>query len=275
MKIVSFTHARRQQLGLLTDKGIAELPANLGWPEILAAGGQERLRKAIAGATVHDPATVAYDPPVATGARVFCVGLNYLKEHPISGAVTQKPVQPTIFIKIAESFVGHGKPLKMPTGASTQLDYECELTVVISKGGRNIPASEALDHVFGYTLVNDGSVRDWQKHSLFSGKNFAASSSCGPHVVTADEVGDPSKLSLATHLNGEQVQDVSTGAMLYDIPALISHISTFTPLHPGDLIATGSPDGSGGSRKPQRFLQPGDRIEFSVTRVGQLQNNVI
>lgn len=217
---------------------------------------------------------VDYQPPLADSARVFCVGINFLKKHPIAGVVSTAPERPTIFVKLAESFVGHRQAIEYPEGVSERLDYEGELAVVIGRGGRHIRPEDAYQHVFGYTLVNDGSVRDWQKHSLVSGKNFFHSSSCGPWVVTADEVDNPMTLDMITEWNGEVVQSTNMNAMLFDIPYVINHISQFTPLKPGDIIATGTPAGSGGSMDPQRFLRPGDKIKITISGLGTLSNTV-
>ncbi|MBA3516973.1 MAG: fumarylacetoacetate hydrolase family protein [Rhizobiales bacterium] len=276
MKLVSFDADGQSRIGFADEGSVVELIDSSGPAALrafLAAGDWSERKHRAAGRT-YAIADISHRPPVAEGAKIFCVGLNYAKIHPVSGLSTERPPQPTIFIKTVEALVGHQQPIRYPEGLSEQLDYEGELTVVLGRGGRDIAEADALSHVAGYTIMNEGSVRDWQKHSLFSGKNFFASGSCGPWVTTSDEIADPMDRTLVTRLNGDEVQRTSTGAMLFSIPQIIAHISRFMPLAPGDLIATGSPDGSGGSRQPQRFLRPGDRIEVEVKGLGVLSNVV-
>ncbi len=167
----------------------------------------------------------------------------------------------------------NGGTLTAPT-VSEQFDYEGELALVVGRGGAGIAAGDALRHVAGYTCFNDGSVRDYQKHSVWAGKNFAASGAWGPWVVTADEIPDPARLTLCTRLNGEEVQRSSIGRMFFPVPAIIAYISSVTPLLPGDVIATGSPEGSGATRNPPRFLRSGDRLEIEIEGIGTLANRV-
>jgi 2-keto-4-pentenoate hydratase/2-oxohepta-3-ene-1,7-dioic acid hydratase in catechol pathway len=216
-----------------------------------------------------------YQPPLWDAEKVICIGVNYPKRHPIEGDVPP-PEHITVFNKFAGSVVGHGKPLvQPPPPMSETMDYEGELVLVIGRGGRFIPKDQAFEHIAGYTIMNDGSVREWQKHSLAAGKNFAAMSSCGPWMVTADEIVDPRAMKLSTRLNGEEVQSATAGEMIFDIPTLVNYVSGFLHLEPGDVISTGSPEGSGGSRQPQRFLQPGDELEIEWSGIGTLKNRVI
>ncbi|MEP7457462.1 fumarylacetoacetate hydrolase family protein [Phyllobacterium sp. SB3] len=275
MRLVKFTADGRTRLGTLSDGKIVELSGFTDMAETLDSGNLERLRAPESqGGNSFDPDKVTYEAPLGENVRVFCVGINFLKKHPIAGVISKAPERPTIFLKLVETFVGHEQTLEHPGEVSQNLDYEGELAVVIGRGGRHILEEEAYSHVFGYTLLNDGSVRDWQKHSLVSGKNFYHSSSCGPYVVTADEVSDPMKLDLVTRWNDEEVQNANMDLMLFDIPYIISHISQFTTLKPGDIIATGTPSGSGGSMDPQRFLRPGDKIEIEISELGMLSNTV-
>ncbi|MEM9776671.1 MAG: fumarylacetoacetate hydrolase family protein [Chloroflexota bacterium] len=219
-------------------------------------------------------------PPIPNAQRIICVGVNYPKRYPVpneQGEIETMPPPENIilFAKLDGTLVGHGQPLELPLGpAANTFDYEGEITLVIGKGGRHIPAESAFEHVAGYTIMNDGSVRGWQKHSVHAGKNFANSGACGPWLVTADEIDDPFEMTLQTRLNGELVQDTVASEMVFSIPELIAYISHTIDLRPGDLIATGSPEGSGGSRIPQRFLRPGDELEISVSGVGTLKNRV-
>lgn len=168
----------------------------------------------------------------------------------------------------------HNGELLRPA-VSEQLDYEVELAVVIGRPGRHISESRALEHVAGYTVLNDGSVRDWQRHGVAAGKNFYRSGSCGPWIVTHDVIPDPSKLSVMTRVNGEERQNARVAEMIFSVPELIAYMSQIMPLEPGDIIATGSPEGTGGSREPQVWLSDGDAVEFEVTDLGILANTVV
>ncbi|NKC32920.1 fumarylacetoacetate hydrolase family protein [Falsiroseomonas selenitidurans] len=205
-------------------------------------------------------------------ARLFCIGLNYPKPHPLGGEV-KGPANISYFIKHQAALVPHGAALR-PPGVSVQFDYECELAAVIGRGGHRIAEADALGHVGGYTILNDGSVRDWQAHSVTAGKNFWQSGSCGPYVTTAEEVADWRELRLQTRLNGRTVQDSKAGAMFFGVEAIIAYLSTITPLLPGDVIATGSPEGTGATQKPPRFLTSGDALSFEVSGLGILANTV-
>ena len=172
-------------------------------------------------------------------------------------------------------WLGHGQPLELPRGeAADTFDYEGELVLGIGKGGRHIAGAQARDHIAGYTIMNDGSVRGWQKHSLHAGKNFARSGGCGPWIVTADEIEDINRMTLTTAVNGETRQQTNVASMIFSPEELVAYISHFTPLAAGDLIATGSPEGAGGSFFPPKFLRAGDEIEITVSGVGRLRNRV-
>jgi 2-keto-4-pentenoate hydratase/2-oxohepta-3-ene-1,7-dioic acid hydratase in catechol pathway len=163
----------------------------------------------------------------------------------------------------------------VPEGeAAETFDYEGEIAVVIGKTGRHIPAEKAHEYIAGFTAFNDGSVRGWQKHSVHAGKNFAGSGACGPWMVTADEIDVPEAMTVTTRLNGQVVQHAPATEMFFSIPEVIAYVSHLTPIEPGDVIAMGSPDGSGGSRVPPRFLRDGDVLEIEVSGVGTLVNSV-
>ena len=212
--------------------------------------------------------------PVGNAQRIICVGINYPKRYPLDNPAPP-PEHIILFGKLDGTLVAHGEELELPTGAAADtFDYEGEIALVIGKGGRHIPAQAAFDHIAGYTIMNDGSVRGWQKHSVHAGKNFAHSGACGPWMVTADEITDVDAMTLSTRLNGETVQHTSVAEMVFSIPELIAYISHTIDLRPGDLIATGSPEGSGGSRQPPRFLVAGDVLDIEVSGVGVLHNKV-
>jgi 2-keto-4-pentenoate hydratase/2-oxohepta-3-ene-1,7-dioic acid hydratase in catechol pathway len=217
---------------------------------------------------------VTFLPPLHDAEKVICIGVNYAKRYPLTGEMVM-PEQISLFVKVPGTLVGHLEALEYPPeGPRDSFDYEGELVLVIGKEGRHIPKEKAFEHIAGYTVMDDGSVRDWQKHSVTAGKNFFASGSCGPWMVTADEIADPFAMQLSTRLNGEEVQNTLAGDMVFDIPSLVAYVSTFAHLKPGDIISTGSPEGSGGSRQPQRFLVPGDALEISWSGVGTLRNSV-
>ena len=212
-----------------------------------------------------------YLPPLHDAEKVICIGVNYPKRHPVEGDIPP-PKYISTFGKFEGSIVAHNQPIQFPDAPMCEtFDYEGELVLVIGKGGRNISVEDAFDHIAGYTIMNDGSVREWQKHSVPAGKNFFAASACGPWMVTADEIDDPFALKLSTRLNDEEVQSTTAGEMIFSIPVLVNYVSTFLDLKPGDLISTGSPAGSGGSRIPQRFLNKGDRLDIEWTGIGTLK----
>ena len=220
-------------------------------------------------------AHVSYLPPIPDPGKIICVGLNYRKPYPVDGVAPPNPSQIILFGKERDTLLGHQQKLETPAGpAAHSFDFEGEIAVIIGTGGRHITADDAMTHVLGYSIFNDGSVRDWQKHSIYAGKNFSGSGSWGPWITTADEIKNPTTMSLTTHLNGQQMQNTTADQMIYSIAAQISYASHLYELQPGDIIATGSPDGTGGSRTPKRYLQEGDLLEIAVSGIGLLQNNI-
>jgi 2-keto-4-pentenoate hydratase/2-oxohepta-3-ene-1,7-dioic acid hydratase in catechol pathway len=186
-----------------------------------------------------------------------------------------KTENPALFIRVAESQVGHNQPIVMPP-ESTNLDYEGEIAVIIGKSGRRVLQEKSWQHVAGYACYNDGSIRDWQRHTLqwTAGKNFSRTGGFGPWMVTRSEIGDGEELTLETRLNGEVMQHATTGQMIHRIPRLINYISTFTTLEPGDVIVTGTPGGVGARRNPPVWMKPGDKVEIEVSKVGVLVNTI-
>ncbi len=214
-------------------------------------------------------------PPIFSDSRVFCVGLNYPKNY-MPDSSLKKSTQMVLFSKVLDSFVGSESPIIIPKGqAGKSLDYEGELGLVIGKPGKNIPLEEAYKHIFGFTIVNDGSVRDWQKHSIFAGKNFECSSSCGPCILVNQEGLRPEDFVLTTRLNNKLVQDTKIKNMTFSCAEIVVYISKILTIKPGDVIATGSPDGSGISRNPNRFLRNGDCLEIEISNIGILRNNIL
>ncbi len=279
MRLLSFRHEGRESWGVAVEDGVVDLGRRLGatYPTLKAlveTGSLEPARKAAVGLAADYPLkAISFLPPVVDPGKVLCVGINYLKVHPTSGKV-ERPANPSIFIKLPNALVGHGQNLVKPS-VSEQFDYEGELAFVIGKAGRNIPEEKAFEHIIGYTCLNDGSVRDWQGHSVAAGKNFEASGACGPWLVPAEEVGPVDKLELSTRINGERVQNTTVDLMMFSIPYMVHYLSTMTTLMPGDIVSTGTPEGSGAKRDPVRFLRPGDVLEVEWTGIGTLRNPVV
>jgi 2-keto-4-pentenoate hydratase/2-oxohepta-3-ene-1,7-dioic acid hydratase in catechol pathway len=215
---------------------------------------------------------VALLPPIPLPPRLLCIGKNYGKHAAEMGG--EAPTVPNIFLRNPRSFVGHGAPMVKPK-LSDAYDFEGELAVVIGRAGRHIPREEALAHVFGYGIFNDGSVRDFQQHSLAAGKNFDSSGAFGPWIVDAASVGDPQALGIVTRLNGETVQNGSTADMIHPVAKLIEFVSGMLALEPGDVLSTGTPDGVGAGRKPPLWMKPGDRIEVTIEKIGTLANPIV
>lgn len=228
-----------------------------------------------AGAAIHDTVpldSVRFLPPLSLATKVICLGLNY-RDHVAEAGQAEPPPNPSLFLKLPDALVGHDEPILRPR-VSSDFDFEGEIAVVIGKGGRHIAKDDAMSHVYGFTILMDGSVRDYQGHSPTAGKCFHASSAVGPWIVTADAIDDYRSMTLRTRLNGQKVQSTDVSYMLYDIPTAIEYISRWTPLAPGDIISTGTPAGVGVVRKPPLWMKPGDAIEVEVGGVGLLRNRV-
>jgi 2-keto-4-pentenoate hydratase/2-oxohepta-3-ene-1,7-dioic acid hydratase in catechol pathway len=210
-------------------------------------------------------------PVIPVPGKTLCVGINYASHAAEQGTGAAKP---NIFTKFTDVLIGHGGAMVRPK-ASIEFDYEGELVVIMGRGGRAIPAAHALDYVAGYACGCDTSVRDFIKASLVTGKNFPTTAPVGPWMVTADEIPDPSKLTLVTRLNGQEVQRSGTDMLIYSVPALIEYVSAFTPLAPGDIIFTGTPDGIGAKRTPPLWMKAGDTIEVEISSIGTLRAGVV
>jgi 2-keto-4-pentenoate hydratase/2-oxohepta-3-ene-1,7-dioic acid hydratase in catechol pathway len=278
MRLASFSIGAKASYGAMIGDGIVDLGARAGtrWPTLrtaIAAGKIDDLRDLAAkhGAD-HALSDIRFAPILPDADKVMCIGKNYRDHAEETGS--ELPENPRVFLKHHSAIVAHQEPVVRPK-VSDHFDFEGELTVVIGKPGRHIARERALDHVAGYTLLNDGSIRDYQQHSLFAGKNFERTSGFGPCMTTADEIPNPAKLTLMTRLNGAEVQKSGVDKLLYDIPFLISYLSRVTTLQPGDCIATGTPAGVGSRRKPPLWMQPGDTIEVEVAEIGVLRNPVI
>ena len=274
MRLLSFTFGGQSSFGIGVEDGVIDLGSCTDRQDLGSClGALDQLRAFEDAPADHAWEAISFDIPIPNQRRMLCAGLNYHKKYPLGGEV-KLPKQPVYFNKPPGSLVAHNEALVRPI-ASDQLDYEVELAVVIGRSGRHISESDALAHVAGYTILNDGSVRDWQRHGVAAGKNFYRSGSCGPWIVTSDLLPDPSALSVITRVNGEQRQHSSVNEMIFSVEELVAYMSQIMPLEPGDIIATGSPEGTGGSMEPQVWLSAGDQIEFEVPGIGLLKNSVV
>jgi acylpyruvate hydrolase len=277
MKLATFLLDGEQHVGALTERGLVPFaaPANDVADLIRAAADGVHLRDMPASERpAIDPATVSFLPPLIAPPKIICVGLNYA-DHTKESQYAQ-PDYPTLFLRVATSLIGAGAALERPL-CSDSLDFEGELAVVLGSGGRHIAKDRALACVFGYSVFNDGSVREYQFKSpqWTVGKNFDRTGAFGPYVVTADELPAGAKgLLLQTRLNGEVVQSARTDDMIYDVASLISIISEAITLQAGDVIVAGTPSGIGWAREPKLLMRDGDSVEVSIERIGVLTNPV-
>ena len=279
MRIASFVHDGRSSFGVVEGETIVDVgPAMLDLATldaVLDAGALVAVREAVEGGSCARLAlTEVHVQLPVSGRRIFCIGINY-SDHREEMGREMVPF-PTVFVRFASSVVAHDVPIERPV-VSEFLDWEGELAVVIGRGGRHIAAADALSHIAGYSVLMDGSVRDWQRHTsqFTAGKNFDRSGSFGPWLVTTDEVPDPSALELTTRVNGVVMQHSTTDLLIHDVPALVQYLSAFTELQPGDVIATGTPGGVGFARTPPIWLVPGDVVEVEIADVGVLRNPVV
>ncbi|HEY5281015.1 MAG TPA: fumarylacetoacetate hydrolase family protein [Pseudolabrys sp.] len=276
MQIVCFSLNSKASIGLRIGQRLIALDGILPGSADLRAALHHDNRAALAAALRSSAPGIGFDevtlaPPVAAGARIFCIGLNY-KTH-IAETGREMPEYPSVFLRMAESLVANGAALRRPV-ASDNFDFEGELAVVIGAPARAIDEARALDIVAGYTCFNDGSIRDFQQHSVTAGKNFESSGAIGPWIVTADEIPDPTRLILVTRLNGVEVQRSGTDMLIYSIPRIISYLSRIVTLQPGDIIATGTPAGVGARRTPPLWMKPGDVVEVEISGIGTLRNPI-
>jgi 2-keto-4-pentenoate hydratase/2-oxohepta-3-ene-1,7-dioic acid hydratase in catechol pathway len=283
MKLASFQHHGAKGVALVRDDGlidVAELNplAPKAMRELLAwlPEGAATLSEAELGSVPRLPLDEVDLLPVVTEPHaIWCAALTYLS-HVREGGDRPVPDYPLFFLRVAGSQMGHGSPLVIPR-VSEELDYEGELAVVIGTAGRHISRDDALQHVAGYTCYNDGSVRDWQRHTpqITPGKNFANTGGFGPWLVTPDEFGDPYGHHLQTRVNGEVVQSASISELLFKIEYMVEYLSTMCRLEVGDVIVTGTCGGVGLRRTPPYFLKPGDVVEVEIDGIGTLTNPVV
>lgn len=280
MRLMSFEQAGKASYGVATDKGVIDLGARIGgeYPTLLSViegGAFAAAEKAAAGVGDDFAQTdVAFLPVIPRPNKIVCIGLNY-EEHRIE---TGREVSgyPVMFPRYANCQVGHGQPMVKPRN-SDRFDYEGEMAVIIGKPGRHIAQADALGHIAGFSCYNDGSVRDFQRHThqYMPGKNFTATGAFGPWMVTSDEIADHTRLTLTTRLNGQVLQQADTDQMIFNVPFLIEYISSFMALEAGDVIVSGTPGGVGDKRKPPVYMKDGDTVEVDVTGIGTLVNPVV
>lgn len=275
MRFASFMLEGQPSWGIVESDSVRPLKEGAaGYRTLDEAVAANALGKLTAGDAPKIPLTgVQWLPVVGTPGKIFCVGLNYEEHRRETGRAVVG--HPTIFTRFADSQTGHLAPIIRPR-ESDKLDYEGELAIVIGKGGRRITREDALNHVAGFSCYNDGSIRDWQAHSIqfIPGKNWPDTGAFGPWLVTPDEFGDIGPQRIQTRLNGEVMQNALLSQMIFPIPDIINYCSTFTELHAGDVIVTGTPGGVGAKRDPQVFMEPGDVVEVEIDGIGILRNPI-
>ncbi len=259
--------AEAVDLGALTPDRFPDLKS------VIAAGTLAEVAALAAKATRHPLANITWLPVIPNPDKILCIGLNYETHRRETGR--SEVENPTVFGRFANSQTGHLANIIRPR-VSKDLDFEGELAVIVGKPGRYISRAAAWDHIAGYACYNEGSVRDYQRHThqFTPGKNFPETGAFGPWMVTPDEAGDLGPLRLQTRLNGQVVQDATISQMIFDIPRQIEYCSSFTRLEPGDVIATGTPGGVGSRRTPPLWMKPGDVVEVEIDRIGLLRNGI-
>lgn len=273
MRYASILVGGRARWGLIDGETIALIDQ---WPTLKDAIADGGLNDFVPSAPLERIALTdaQWLPVIPEPGKIFCVGLNYEDHRKETGRAVV--AHPTIFMRFADSQTGHRMPIVMPL-ESDKLDYEGELAVIIGKGGRRISAANALDHVAGYSCYNEGSVRDWQNHTIQfgPGKTWPETGAFGPWMVTPDEFGPLGPQRLQTRLNGQIMQDAHVSDMIFPVARLIEYCSTFTPLAPGDVIVSGTPGGVGAKRNPQVFMKVGDTVEVEIEGIGTLVNSIV
>ncbi len=281
MRFVSFEKDGHAGFGAVMDHGVVDLGArHEDLADLRDAIRGERLAElateALASGTDFTIDDVDLLPTIPNPEKIICIGVNYANRNAEYKDGSEAPKDPSVFMRTRESFVGHGRPILDPP-ESDQLDYEGEIVIVIGKEGRRIPEDKAHEHVAGLTIMNEGSLRDFLRHAKFNvtqGKNFEKSGSLGPWLVTPDELDPMGELRVMTRVNGEERQNDTTNNLMFPFRYLISYLSTFYRLKPGDIIATGTPNGAGARFDPPKFLKDGDVVEVEVPGIGILRNAV-
>jgi 2-keto-4-pentenoate hydratase/2-oxohepta-3-ene-1,7-dioic acid hydratase in catechol pathway len=283
MKLISYMHNGHESWGAVVNDQVIDLAEVTGLGTLAEFIGSSKFSERESLVLNHKPvssfASVELLPVIPRPEKIVCAVRNYMDHHHeavSAGLKVELSPEPPIFLRVWRSQCAHNAPIVRPK-VSESLDWEGELAVIIGKGGRNIPESEAIDHVAGYSCYNDGSIREWQFHAkqIAAGKNFESTGAFGPWMVTHEEIDPTRKLKLEVRLNGEVMQSGDTGQMIFSTAKLISYASTIFTLVPGDVIITGTPSGVGFSRKPPRFMKAGDVCEVEIEGVGLLRNPII
>jgi 2-keto-4-pentenoate hydratase/2-oxohepta-3-ene-1,7-dioic acid hydratase in catechol pathway len=281
-QLLSFIHQGTRGYGLAKGGGLIDLAARFGekWPTLRHAIEADALKDLFhAGQNLESDyalSDVAFDIPVPNAEKIMCVGVNFPDRNEEYKDGQEAPKNMSLFIRFARSFVGHRQPVIRPP-ESVQFDYEGEIVIVIGKGGRRIPENEALSHIAGLSLSNEGTLRDWVRHAKFNvtqGKNFDRSGAIGPWLVPFTHESQLADIRLTTRVNGELRQDDRTSRMIFSFANIIAYVSTFTTLVPGDMIICGTPTGAGARFEPPKWLVPGDVVEVEATGIGTLTNIV-
>jgi 2-keto-4-pentenoate hydratase/2-oxohepta-3-ene-1,7-dioic acid hydratase in catechol pathway len=277
MKLASYIADGTECYGVVTGDGVITMNERFGGHatslrEALAGNLLPQIKEAAAnGRADRRLSEIKFLPVIPNPDKIMCVGINYKSHAAEQGG--EAPKLPNIFMRFVNTLVAHEGQMIRPK-VSTSFDFEGELALVIGKGGRHIKAADALSHIAGYTCFCDGSVRDFTKYSLAASKNFLGTGPLGPWLVTSDEIPDPTKLTLVTRLNGVEMQRSGTDMLIHSIPAIIEFCSVFTSLSPGDIIATGTPDGIGAKRNPPVWMKAGDVLEVDISKIGVLRNTI-
>jgi 2-keto-4-pentenoate hydratase/2-oxohepta-3-ene-1,7-dioic acid hydratase in catechol pathway len=279
MRLASFMIDGDEKYGIVTDSGVIDLTRHVGerYPDlkaVIADGATDRLARYSESRPHYDLTEVTWLPVIPNPGKILCIGVNY-EDHRAETA-NDEVSYPAMFLRTPESQTGHRTAIIRPVESHT-LDYEAEIALIIGTEGRRIQRHEAWAHIAGYSCYNDGSVREFQRHTTqyTAGKNFPGTGAFGPWMVTADEIPPATTLALTCRLNGERVQHATTDEMIFSIPRLVEYISAFTTLRSGDVVVTGTPGGVGARRTPQIFMKPGDSVEVEIDKVGVLENGIV
>jgi 2-keto-4-pentenoate hydratase/2-oxohepta-3-ene-1,7-dioic acid hydratase in catechol pathway len=276
MKLASYIVDGRPAFGVVAGDRLVTMTGRTKYASLraaLAAGALDEIRRVADGERgEHKISDVRFLPAIPDPEKILCAGINYRSHAAETGR--DIPNAPSMFVRLTDTLVGHEGEMIRPS-VSECFDFEGELAIVIGRGGRYIKPERALDHIAGYTCFVDGSVRDYQKIAVTSGKNFPATGPLGPWVVTSDEIPDPAGLTLVTRLNGHEVQRSGTDLLIHSVPAIVAFCSEFTPLNPGDVIATGTPEGVGHRRNPPLWMKAGDVLEVEISSIGTLRTRVV
>ena len=282
MRFLSFSADGQTRFGAIVEDRVVDLSERMSeyasLRHVISAGALVRAQDiAIDASSDFSLKQIDFLPTITDPQKIVCIGINYGKRDAEYTQLNAPPKYPSVFMRTRESLVGHQQPILRPP-ESEQLDYEGEIALIIGKAGRRIPQEEAIEHIAGLSLINEGSVRDWMRHGTFNvtqGKNFERSGAQGPWMVTVDEFSSLDTLELTCRVNGDVRQQDSTTNLLFSFRYLISYLSTFMRLQPGDIISTGTPTGSGARLEPPEFLVAGDVIEVEVPEIGILRNEVV